>query len=170
MQISDSCIRIFVLLIGRKTLSPYINSINFFLENNRLSNSLDQSQGELKQNRCNFGIPLIPIWTLLCFQYYGYLNHTFLSYNGVSSWPLQIPQMLLVHLQPHFSLIILHNCIVQSDNWLYSDTCNRTFKAENHTRSAQLNPPITELIAISKATATYPKKRLGNFQNGRIFN
>ena len=37
-------------------------------------------------------------------------------------------------------------------------TCNRTVEATNHTKSTQPNPSITELITITIATTTYPKK------------
>ena len=50
--------------------------------------------------------------------------------------------------------------------------CNRTTvigqsqMKKHHTRSTQLNPPITELITITIATTTYPEKRkLVNFKN-----
>ena len=39
-----------------------------------------------------------------------------------------------------------------------------------HTKSAQLNPPITELVTKTIATTTYPEKRkLVNLKNGVIF-
>ena len=53
--------------------------------------------------------------------------------------------------------------------------CNRTPTIgqlplkKHHTKSAQLNPPITELITKAIVTTTYPEKRkLGNFKNGVI--
>ena len=56
-----------------------------------------------------------------------------------------ISSNMLVHRLLHFSLIILYSC-------------KRTVEAANHTRSTQLNPPITELITLTIATTTYPKK------------
>ena len=38
---------------------------------------------------------------------------------------------------------------------LYSNTCNGTIEAANHTKSIKLNPPITELITITIATITF---------------
>ena len=34
------------------------------------------------------------------------------------------------------------------------ENCNKTAKAANHTKSTQVNPPITDLITITTATAT----------------
>ena len=54
--------------------------------------------------------------------------------------------------------------------------CNRTpvigqlQLKKYHTKSAQLNPPIAQLITITIATTTYPgKRKLVNFKNGVIF-
>ena len=44
------------------------------------------------------------------------------------------------------------------------DTHNRTVKAANQTRSTQLNLPITEVITITIATTTYPKKKRGKME------
>ena len=44
------------------------------------------------------------------------------------------------------------------------DTHNRTVKAANQTMSTQLNLPITELITITIATTTYPKKKRGKIE------
>ena len=51
---------------------------------------------------------------------------------------------------------------------LYSNTCNGTIEAANHTKSIKLNPPITELITITIATITYPKKN-GDLPKWRNF-
>ena len=44
------------------------------------------------------------------------------------------------------------------------NTHNRTVKAANQTMSTQLNLPITELITITIATTTYPKKKQGKIE------
>ena len=66
------------------------------------------------------------------------------------SLPLQFPQMWLVRWLLYFSLIIPHSH-------------NQTVKAANHTKSTQLNPPITELITITIGTITYPEKLVSCF-------
>ena len=58
---------------------------------------------------------------------------------------LQFPQLWLVHWLFYFSLIILKSC-------------NSIVEAADHIKSTQLNSPITELIKITIATTTYPRK------------
>ena len=59
--------------------------------------------------------------------------------------------MWLVHQLFYISLITLYSCN-------RTVGCNRTVEAANHTKSTQLNPPITELITTI-ATTTYPEKK-----------
>ena len=73
-----------------------------------------------------------------------------------------------LHQLLYFSPIILYSCN-------RTGGCNRTPTIgqlqlkKHHTKSAQLNPPITELITKAIVTTTYPEKRkLGNFKNGVI--
>ena len=62
------------------------------------------------------------------------------------------------------------NQTVLSDNLLKLDTCNRTVEAANQTKYTQLNPPIIELIIMTIAVTTYPKKgeKMRNLKNGGI--
>lgn len=53
--------------------------------------------------------------------------------------------------------------------WNRKGGCNWTAIATNHTKSTQLNPPITKLTTITISATTYPKRKLGNFQNRGIF-
>ena len=54
-------------------------------------------------------------------------------------------------------------CIVVIGQYSRTVGCNRTPVigqiTTNHTKSTQLNPPITELITITIATTTYPEKK-----------
>ena len=47
--------------------------------------------------------------------------------------------------------------------------CNWTVEAANHTKSTQLNPPITELITITIETTTYLEKKTSEFPKWRNF-
>ena len=67
-------------------------------------------------------------------------------------------------------------CVAEIGQCNLTFGCNRTpiigqLQLKKHyTKSTQLNPPITELIAITIATTTYLEKRkLVNFKNGVIF-
>ena len=67
-------------------------------------------------------------------------------------------------------------CVVEIEQCNLTVGCNRTpiigqlQLKKHHTKSTQLNPPITELITITIATTTYLEKRkLVNFKNGVIF-
>ena len=62
----------------------------------------------------------------------------------------------------YFSLTILYGCN-------QTIGCNWTVEAVNHTKSTQLNLPITELATITKSQPLPWKKKTGNFQNGEIF-
>ena len=67
-------------------------------------------------------------------------------------------------------------CTVEIGQCNLTVGCNRTTVIgqlqlkKYHTKSAQLNPPITELVTKTIATTTYPEKRkLVNLKNGVIF-
>ena len=56
-----------------------------------------------------------------------------------------------------FPLITVYGCN-QTVGCSRTVACNRTVTLTNHINCSQLNPPITEVITITIATITYPKK------------
>ena len=65
-----------------------------------------------------------------------------------------------MHQLLYMLLITLYSCN-QTVGYNRTVGCNRIVEAANHTKSTQLNPPVTELTTITIETTTYPEKKIG---------